>query len=76
MNEYRKDIPLSTETVYHWVHLGHIPGMPAWHEDLYAKSAYPFPTEKAAFRFAENNKATYPGRQVWVVTGDGERFEL
>ncbi len=73
MNEYRKDIPLSTETEYTWVHLGPIPDMPAWHTELYAHQAYPFPTEAAAFRFANSHRTD---RKVWVVTTDGRKFEL
>ncbi|AEJ93360.1 hypothetical protein SEA_SUPERCALLIE99_71 [Mycobacterium phage SuperCallie99] len=47
--------------------------MPYWHH-LAQPSRWPFPSESAAFRFAEAHKV--PGRDVAVLTRDGERFVL
>ncbi|AOT24809.1 hypothetical protein KIP54_gp30 [Mycobacterium phage JewelBug] len=47
--------------------------MPYWHH-LAQPSRWPFPSESAAFRFAEAHKV--PGRDVAVLTHDGERFVL
>lgn len=52
MNEFRRDIPLSTESQYWFVEMGPIPNMPDWHTELYAYQAYPFPSLEAARRFA------------------------
>lgn len=75
MNEYRKTLELDPETSYTNVEMGPVPGMPLWHH-LSQPSRYPFPTEKAGFRFAETNKARHPEREVVVATADGERFVL
>lgn len=58
---------------YTWVEMGPKPDMPLWHH-LAQPSRYPFPTEKAAFRFASNHKS--PGRKVQVLTTDGKRFDV
>ena len=58
---------------YTWVELGPIPGVPGWH--IQSKpTSYPFPTENAAIKFAINARLEYPGREVVVVTTDGERL--
>lgn len=75
MQEYRRDIELDRDKDYHWVRLGPIPDLPGWHLQS-QETQYPFPTENAAFRFAEGAKAAEPRRRVMVVTADGERFEL
>lgn len=61
MKEYRRDVVHAPDSEYHWVELGPIPGLPEWHLQS-GLNRYPFPKEHAAFRFAENAKATYPGR--------------
>lgn len=75
MKEFRRDIDHGPESRFHWVVLGPIPELPAWHTQS-EETRYPFPTDKAAFRFADNVKATYPQRTVEVHTVDGERFVL
>ena len=71
MNEYRKTIPLSTETKYWFVKLGSIPGTPDWHKQLYANRSYPFPTEAAAQRFAAAEAGRWPGMSVEVIEPEG-----
>lgn len=75
MNEYRKTLELDKSTDYTFVEMGPIPDLPRWHEQA-NPSRFPFPTEKAAFRFAERHKADHPAREVAVATPDGERFVL
>ena len=75
MKEYRRDVEHKPDNEYHWVILGPLPEVPPWHLQS-EPTRYPFPTDTAAFRFAENNKATYPGRSVEVLTIDGERFVI
>ena len=75
MKEYRKTIDLDPATKYAWVHLGPIPGFPAWHIQS-LPSSYPFPTNAAAALFAANNKACWPDRTVEVVHLDGQRVEV
>ncbi|AFV51202.1 hypothetical protein ST20ES_74 [Mycobacterium phage 20ES] len=74
MREYRKTI-VTEETGSTFVELGPIPELPAWHVQA-NPSRWPFPKEKAAFRFAEAHKADHPNREVVVATVDGERFVL
>ena len=71
MNEYRKTIPLSTETQYWFVEMGPIPNKPEWHMQMYAKSSYAFPSEVAAHRFANAHSAEHPGRSVKVIYPEG-----
>jgi len=77
VNEYRKTIPLSTETQYWFVEMGPIPGVPEWHSPRVLHSArdyrisYPFPTEVAAHRFANAATAEHPGRSVKVIYPEG-----
>ncbi|AMS01060.1 hypothetical protein SEA_ARCHERNM_66 [Mycobacterium phage ArcherNM] len=73
MREYRTTIDLDSETRYTYVELGAHPDKPAWHH-LAEPNRYPFPSEQAAWRFAEAHKV--PGRKVQVLTTDGERFDL
>ncbi|QAY14239.1 hypothetical protein SEA_HEXAMO_73 [Mycobacterium phage Hexamo] len=73
IKEYRKEIELDLNQGYTFVELGLAPEMPAWHH-LAQPSRWPFPSENAAFRFAEAHKV--PGRDVAVLTRDGERFVL
>ncbi|WKW87284.1 hypothetical protein SEA_CHARGERPOWER_69 [Mycobacterium phage Chargerpower] len=60
---------------YTWVEMGPVPEMPLWHH-LTQPSRYPFPTERAAFQFANTEKGKRPDRKVRVLTTDGERIEL
>ena len=76
MKEFRRDIEHKPDSEYLWVELGVIPELPPWHLQATSSSRYPFPTEQAAFRFANNVKAEYPNRDVAVLTIDGERFVL
>lgn len=76
MQEYRKTIEHGPDTKYAWVQLGPIPRMnglptPSWHEQS-KPSSYPFPTDAAAVRFAENNKDEWPDREVSVVFLGGQ----
>ncbi|QFG04551.1 hypothetical protein SEA_JEEVES_76 [Mycobacterium phage Jeeves] len=73
MNEYRKGIAVDPEARHSFVEMGPKPGMPPWHEQA-QPGRFAFPTEKAAFRFAEGHRE--PGRKVRVVTPDGKRFDL
>ncbi|UJD21171.1 hypothetical protein SEA_SORORFAGO_74 [Mycobacterium phage SororFago] len=73
MNEYRTTLELDPETRYSFVEMGPKPGMPHWHEQAHP-GRFAFPTEKAAFRFAESHRE--PGRKVQVLTPDGKRFDL
>ncbi|AMW64423.1 hypothetical protein SEA_SMELLYB_74 [Mycobacterium phage SmellyB] len=73
IKEYRKEIELDLNQGYTFVELGPAPEMPYWHH-LAQPSRWPFPSESAAFRFAEAHKV--PGRDVAVLTRDGERFVL
>jgi hypothetical protein len=73
MNEYRRTLELDESKGYTYVELGPAPEMPYWH-DLAQPSRWPFPTEKAAWLFAEAHKV--PGREVAVATPDGQRFVL
>ncbi|UJD20909.1 hypothetical protein SEA_ZIMMER_71 [Mycobacterium phage Zimmer] len=75
MNEYRTTVDLDPETRYSFVEMGPVPEMPLWHH-LAQPTRFPFPSERAAFRFAESNKAQHPRREVRVATPDGKRFEL
>ncbi|QGJ87796.1 hypothetical protein SEA_BIANCATRI92_71 [Mycobacterium phage BiancaTri92] len=74
MNEYRKTLDLESKGST-FVELGPIPELPPWHVQS-QPSRWPFPTEKAGFRFAEAHKADHPNREVVVATPDGERFVL
>ncbi|QZE10973.1 hypothetical protein SEA_AGAPE74_74 [Mycobacterium phage Agape74] len=74
MKEYRTTLDHDTgESTF--VELGPIPELPPWHVQS-NPSRWPFPKEKAAFRFAEATKADHPNREVVVATPDGERFVL
>lgn len=70
---YRRELELDPEASYTYVELGPRPTLHAWHT-LSEPTRYPFPTEQAAFRFAENHRE--PGRRVRVITPDGNRFDL
>ncbi|AOT27744.1 hypothetical protein SEA_LEVIATHAN_74 [Mycobacterium Phage Leviathan] len=74
MKEYRTTLDHDTGGST-FVELGPIPELPPWHVQS-NPSRWPFPKEKAAFRFAESTKADHPNREVVVVTPDGERFVL
>lgn len=71
--EYRRTVELDRDKDYVWVVLGPIPDIPLWHIQS-EETSYPFPTEQAAFRFAEGAKAETPGRKVTVITTDGNKF--
>ncbi|AIK67788.1 hypothetical protein PBI_EQUEMIOH13_72 [Mycobacterium phage Equemioh13] len=75
MKEYRTTLELDPGASYTYVELGPIPELPPWHVQS-QPSRWPFPKEKAAFRFAEAHKADHPNREVAVATTDGERFVL
>ncbi|ASR86170.1 hypothetical protein SEA_BOBSWAGET_65 [Mycobacterium phage BobSwaget] len=72
MQEYRTTIEVE-DTGKTYVELGPAPEMPHWHP-LSQPSRWPFPSEQAAWRFAEAHKV--PGREVVVSTSDGKRFVL
>ncbi|WXX09778.1 hypothetical protein [Mycobacterium phage MS619] len=74
MKEYRTSIEVEDQGST-YVELGPIPELPPWHVQSHP-SRWPFPKEKAAFRFAEATKADHPNREVVVATPDGERFVL
>ncbi|QXO13349.1 hypothetical protein SEA_TROOPER_72 [Mycobacterium phage Trooper] len=74
MKEYRTTLDLEDKG-YTYVEMGPIPELPPWHEQS-QPSRWPFPSEKAGFRFAEGCKADHPNREVVVATPDGERFVL
>jgi hypothetical protein len=65
--EYRKRVDLPSGKDYWFVHLGPIPNTPDWHQELYAKQSYPFPTKEAAELFAMNHMIQ--GREVYVQQG-------
>ena len=71
MNEYRKSIPLSTETQYWFVQMGPVPNKPDWHTELYTSQSYPFPTPEAASLFASVHKRKDPLRDVGIRHPDG-----
>ncbi|ACE79995.1 hypothetical protein Pukovnik_69 [Mycobacterium phage Pukovnik] len=75
MKEYRTTLELDPETSYTYVELGPIPELPLWHCQAHP-SRFPFPKEKAAFRFAEAQRYDHPNREVVVATPDGQRFVL
>ncbi|AHJ86434.1 hypothetical protein 40AC_71 [Mycobacterium phage 40AC] len=74
MKEYRTEVEQDT-TGSTFVELGPIPELPPWHAQA-QPSRWPFPTEKAGFRFAEAHKSDHPNREVVVATTDGQRFVL
>lgn len=76
MNEYRRDVPLSTDTDYWFVDMGPIPGMPGWHQELYAHGSYPFPTLAAARLFASNHKREHWLRKISIRFPDGHTEEV
>lgn len=76
MNEHRTEIPLDPEVSYSYVEMGPTPNSPLWHQDIYNRSRYAFPTEQAAFRFANHERGRHPGRTIIVITNDGERFVI
>ncbi|AFQ97374.1 hypothetical protein FGG47_gp28 [Mycobacterium phage Rebeuca] len=73
MTEYRKGIALDTETEYHHVEMGPIPGLPSWHTSA-QPSRWPFPSLTAATRFAQAHKAKEPQREVVIAYPDGRRW--
>lgn len=76
MKEFRRDVPLSTESQYWFVEMGSIPDMPGWHQQMYKRISYPFPTEEAAIRFAAHHKKEHWKRDIAVVHPDGTREEI
>ena len=69
MEPYRKQVDLPSGSDYWFVHMGPVPNKPDWHQKLYAKSAYAFPTERAAYLFADIHREEYPGRNIEVRQG-------
>jgi len=76
MKEFRRDVPLSHDTKYWFVEMGPIPGMPAWHADIYQSSSYPFPSEEAARRFAMDVRERDWKREAWIRYPDGSRRKV
>ncbi|AIW02964.1 hypothetical protein PBI_LARENN_69 [Mycobacterium phage Larenn] len=74
MKKYRTTLDLEDKGCT-FVEMGPIHELPPWHVQA-QPSRWPFPTEKAGFRFANNAKADHPNREVVVATPDGERFVL
>ncbi|ASZ75502.1 hypothetical protein KIW74_gp26 [Mycobacterium phage Kimona] len=72
--EYRRDVPVSTESEYWTVEMGPIPDRPRWHQGLYAHQAYQFPSIEAATRFAQTHKIRDPGRYIVIEYPDGRRW--
>jgi hypothetical protein len=69
MEPYRKKVDLPSGSDYWFVHMGPIPNRPKWHQELYAKQSYPFPTLEAATLFAETHMRRDPGRRIEIVRG-------
>ncbi|BBC53782.1 hypothetical protein PBI_JF4_67 [Mycobacterium phage JF4] len=63
-----------TETEYWRVQMGPIPDRPRWHQALYAKQSYSFPSVEAATRFAKAHKEKDPGRDIVIEYPDGRRW--
>lgn len=76
MQEFRRDIPHRADADYWFVEMGHIPGMPGWHQKLYASSSYPFPSLEAARRFAMGVRERDWKREVHIRYPDGERKKV
>lgn len=66
MDTYRKGIPLSTTTDYWHVDLGRL-------DAINGPGSYPFPTERAALRFADVHQGLAPNRSVAVRYPIGHR---
>lgn len=64
--KYRKTIDLDPDERYSFVDMGPIPDKPRWHQELYARQSYAFPTPEAAERFAEYHQKQEPDREISI----------